>query len=316
MTITTHASYILREAQVKPTTRKHIKELYGITTQQIDDALSRLLASNQIVRVRHGVYALPWDKTITPSDMDRDVRILRWLLDHGQDLTAEEAGLHLGEAPEVATDRLERIHGAYRYFHIDGARRVRWSKLRPRNPHTAFMVKYYNRRAYAPSQQRWASPKCRALLQWCDMPSQLVADHAGCERRVANRIRSEMSLTHYRPKAADVIYPFITKGEASRSAICAAFPEYTTGTVASALRRLLRDGRVYRVSKGVYAVTELPASILALIKQRGPMKGRDISKALDVKRSVVSDALTDMADSGSIVWEPGQVAQPPTMVKS
>ena len=103
------------------------------------------MAANQIVRVRHGVYALPWDKTITPSDMDRDVRILRWLLDHGQDLTAEEAGLHLGEAPEVATDRLERIHGAYRYFHIDGARRVRWSKLRPRNPHTAFMVKYYNR---------------------------------------------------------------------------------------------------------------------------------------------------------------------------
>ena len=64
------------------------------------------------------------------------------------------------------------------------------------------------------------------------------------------------------------------------------FPEYTTGTVASALRRLLRDGRVYRVSKGVYAVTELPTSILALIKQRGPMKGRDISKALNVKRSV------------------------------
>ena len=41
MTITTHASYILREAQVKPTTRKHIKELYGLTTQQIDAAMSQ-----------------------------------------------------------------------------------------------------------------------------------------------------------------------------------------------------------------------------------------------------------------------------------
>jgi len=112
----------------------------------------------------------------------------------------------------------------------------------------------------------------------------------------------------------------IANGTQTRAGLEAAFPRVSVGSMGSAIRRLKELDQIDRLGRGFYTIKgkprekkkrgpPLPDQIIARVRKVRPLTARELSLCLDVKRSKVSDALTDMVESGLVTWEPGGLVE-------
>lgn len=316
------ARVILRELECGPSSSRFLRADLCIPHTRFRRAVERLMAAGKVKSIRDGEFGLTRHKDWPPFKGKLDDRRakLRWMLEHGAELSQVEATAALGAKSGNSARVLNSIPGVWRYHAFYGSRRIyRWTLSRPSNPDEAFAVKHCPERYLWPYKNNprndLVRSRAREILQWMRVSRLKLADMAGCSGSVACLAMDEMGVPREGVKpcakgsTVHAVHQLLLEGVCTRKALLKALPDVPSATISRSVQALAKQGMARIVRRGEYEpILPLGERIVRMLVKRGPLTSRQLSLILEVPRFEVSDNLTDLADSGAVDWSPGSAA--------